>query len=105
MIRLLAATAYPSIIGAPVWPTPNPKFTDIRTISAEVLTLIFGFAGVFAVLAIVYSGFMYITSGGDSDQAGKAKKNLTFAIIGAVIVASASTIVWWVNNILTTAPH
>lgn len=44
------------------------------------------FAGVVAVFLILISGIKLITSGGDPKQVEGAKKTLTFAIIGLVII-------------------
>ena len=82
------------------YPTINPKITSLPTFATELLGWFLGFMGALAVLAVVYSGFMYITAGADSDQAEKAKKNLTWAITGVIIVALSSTIVYWVNLVL-----
>jgi hypothetical protein len=51
---------------------------------------------------IIYGGFRYITSGGDSGRVGNAKNTLIYAIIGLVIVALAQLIVHFVLNQATT---
>ena len=79
---------------ASILPTTIPGLVD------NILTWLLTFAGAFAVLAVIYSGFMYITAGSDSDQAEKAKKNLTWAIIGVVLVAMSVLIVSQINRIL-----
>ncbi len=67
--------------------------------------------GVVAVVMIIYGGFRYITSGGDSGRVGNAKNSLIYAIVGLVIVALAQLIVHFVlgqtNSIQTnvTAPQ
>jgi len=58
--------------------------------------------GSFAVIAVIYSGFMYISAGGDQALAEKAKKNLTWAIIGVVLIALSAVIVQIVNSIIST---
>jgi len=59
--------------------------------------------GIAAVIMIVYGGFRYITSGGDSGRVGNAKNTLIYAIVGLVIVALAQIIVKFVlhqaNNV------
>lgn len=62
--------------------------------------------GVAAVVMIIYGGFRYITSGGDSGRVGSAKNSLIYAIIGLIIVALAQLIVHFVLNQSTqiTAP-
>lgn len=54
--------------------------------------------GVVSVVMIIYGGFRYITSGGDSGRVGNAKNTLIYAIVGLVIVALAQLIVHFVLN-------
>ena len=58
-------------------------------------------AGALAVIAIVYSGIMYITSAGEQEKMEKAKKNLIWAIIALVIIALCLLIPTWISDILT----
>ncbi len=50
-------------------------------------------AGTVAVIMIVLSGIKFLLSGGDAKQVEGAKKTLTYAIIGLVIILLASFIV------------
>lgn len=43
-------------------------------------------AGVVALFFIIFSGFKYITSGGDPKQLEGARQTLTYAIIGLLII-------------------
>jgi hypothetical protein len=45
---------------------------------------------------IIWGGFKYITSGGDSNNVSGAKNTIIYAIIGLVIVALAQLIVHFV---------
>jgi hypothetical protein len=47
---------------------------------------------------IIYGGFRYIISGGESGRVGAAKNSLIYAIIGLVIVALAQLIIHFVLN-------
>jgi hypothetical protein len=49
--------------------------------------------GVVAVIAIIISGFRYVTSGGDSGKTSAAKTNLIYALVGLLIVALAQFLV------------
>lgn len=49
--------------------------------------------GAASVIMIIYGGFRYITSGGDSGKVGNAKNTLIYALIGLIIVALAQLIV------------
>ncbi len=57
--------------------------------------------GVVAVFAIIFGGFKYITSGGDSSGVTGAKNTILYAIIGLVIVALAQLIVRFVLSNVT----
>ena len=54
--------------------------------------------GIVAVIMVIYGGFRYITSGGDSNNVSSAKSTLIYAIIGLIIVALAQVIVHFVLN-------
>uniref|UniRef100_A0A7C4TPP4 Uncharacterized protein n=1 Tax=candidate division WWE3 bacterium TaxID=2053526 RepID=A0A7C4TPP4_UNCKA len=59
----------------------------------RVQNFVIGLAG-FAILAmIIYAGFLYITSGGNEERVGNAKKTLTAAIVGLIIVVCAYAII------------
>lgn len=74
-----------------VFPTSN--FTTLEGLANGVGNWILGFAGILAVIAVIYSGLMYITAGEDAEKAAKGKKNLTWAIIGILIISLALIIV------------
>jgi hypothetical protein len=63
-----------------------------------IVTLFSVIVGAVSVLMIIYGGFRYITSGGDSGRVGNAKNTLIYAIVGLVIVALAQLIVHFVLN-------
>jgi cytochrome bd-type quinol oxidase subunit 2 len=63
--------------------------TDIVNIFSVVV-------GVVAVIMIIYGGFRYITSGGDSGNVTNAKNTILYALVGLVIVALAQFIVKFV---------
>ena len=53
----------------------------------------FMWAGIIAMILIVYNGFQYIISAGNSEKISRAKRGLTASIIGLIIVLSAAAIV------------
>ncbi len=65
----------------------------VITVIVNVLSII---VGVLAVIMIIFAGFRYVTSGGDSGRVSAAKNTLIYAIIGLVIVALAQFIVQFV---------
>ncbi len=52
--------------------------------------------GVVSVIMIIYGGFKYISSGGDSGNITSAKNTIIYAVIGLVIVAMAQFIVQFI---------
>jgi hypothetical protein len=68
----------------------------IGGLAANIVNIFSIVVGAVSVLMIIYGGFRYITSGGDSGRVGNAKNTLVYAIIGLVIVALAQVIVHFV---------
>ena len=62
----------------------------------DVINFFSAIVGVVSVIMIIYGGFKYVTSGGDSGNVTGAKNTIIYAIIGLVIVAMAQFIVQFV---------
>ena len=77
--------------------------TDPRIIIARVIRVALGFLGIIALVLILYAGWMYMMSGGAPDKIEKAKKILSSAAIGLVIVLSAFAIATFILNYLNGA--
>jgi cytochrome bd-type quinol oxidase subunit 2 len=71
---------------------------SLQTLLKKIVNIISAIVGVVAVIMIVFGGFKYITSGGDSNNVSGAKNTIIYAIIGLVIVALAQLIVHFVLN-------
>ena len=78
----------------------NCSTTGVDSLITSIVKIISIAVGVLAVIMIIYAGFLYITSGGDSGKITKAKNALIYAIIGLFIASLAQFIVHFV---LTTA--
>lgn len=72
---------------------PSDKVNNLIT---QIINIVSVIVGIVAVLMIIYGGFKYITSGGDSGNITTAKNTILYAIIGLVIVALAQFIVRFV---------
>lgn len=80
---------------------PNlTRFHSWQDILTGVIEYLLSFVGILSVIAIMYSGIMYITASGDSSKAQAAKKNLTWAVIGLAAVILSIVAVEEINNIL-----
>lgn len=83
--------------------TAGSGSTDLSSISSKIVSIFSIIVGIIAVIMIIYGGFRYITSGGDSSKVGSAKNSLIYALVGLVIVALAQLIVHYVLNTASTA--
>jgi len=81
--------------GASGCSTPKGSPT-VNSVINTVINIISAFVGVVAVIMIVFAGFRYVTSGGDSSKISSAKNTLIYAVVGIVVAALAQVIVRYV---------
>ena len=62
--------------------------SDIRVIIARIINIALGFLGIIAVILIIYAGWLWMTAGGEADKIDRAKRILTGAIIGLIIISA-----------------
>jgi len=72
--------------------------TDPRIIVGRIIQWALSFLGVIAISLTMYAGFLWMTSGGDEEKISQAKKILTNAVIGLVIILSA----WGITTFILT---
>lgn len=75
---------------------PNEGTQKIQDIVTTVINIFSVIVGIVAVIMIIWGGFKYITSGGDSGNITSAKNTIIYAIIGLVVVALAQFLVQFV---------
>ncbi len=78
----------------------NLATTDIRVLIARIIRGFLGLLGVIALSLIVYAGFLWMTSGGDTNKIDNAKKILINAVIGLLIILSSFAITEFVFRVL-----
>lgn len=66
--------------------------TDIAGLLDKVLPWVSVAAGVIAFAFLLYSGFIYLTAGGNAESAKKGQTGILNAILGLIIIALAYTI-------------
>ena len=71
---------------------------QVNKVVDAVITVFSIVVGIAAVIMIMVGGFKYITANGDAGAVGSAKKTITYAIVGLVVVAMAQFIVQFVLN-------
>jgi len=77
--------------------------TDPRILAARIINVALGLIGIILVSLILYAGFLYMTSEGETGKIDTAKKIITNAIIGLVIILSAWAITRYVISKLLEA--
>ena len=74
---------------------------DVSTANGLIMNIaefLLSFLAILAVLMIIVSGVMYITSAGDKNQVDKAKSILLYAIIGLIIALFGYAIVYVIGR-------
>ncbi len=79
--------------------------TDPRDVVANVIKVVLGFLGTIAVVLIIVAGFQWMTAAGSEDKIAKAKKIMTAAVIGLVIVLMAYALSTFVINAIIGATN
>ena len=75
---------------------PTTGTSGLYALAAKVVNIFSVIVGIVAVIMIIFGGFKYITSGGDSGNVSGAKNTLIYAIVGLIVVALAQFIVHFV---------
>jgi hypothetical protein len=76
---------------------------DLRSGIMGIVNALLGFLGVLAIVIILWGGFRWLTSGGNEEKVGEAKKIITAGVIGLVIIFTAYAIANFVISSLITA--
>ena len=79
--------------------------SSLQNLAKKLVNIFSIIVGIVAVIFVIYGGFRYITSGGDSGSVGNAKNTLIYALVGLVIVALAQLIVHYVLSTATSAAN
>lgn len=69
---------------------------DLRTTVLNIIRLLLGLMTLIAVTLIIYGGFIWLTAAGNEENVEKAKKIISAAVIGLIIILLAWAIVIFV---------
>ena len=72
--------------------------SGVESFIGAVVKILSYIVGAAAIIMIVWSGYKYITSGGDSNKVTTAKNTLIYALVGVFIAVLAQVLV---NTVLT----
>ena len=70
----------------------NQGDRDLPTILGTIINAFLGLLGVVLVVIIIYAGYKWMTAQGNSTQVDEAKKMITQAVIGMIILMAAYAI-------------
>lgn len=76
---------------------------DLRETAANLINVLLGLLGLIAVVIVLAGGFKWMTSGGNEEKTGEAKKMIGAGVIGLAIILSAWAISLFVINQLSSA--
>jgi len=75
--------------------------SSITNAIGNIVNVMVGILGAVAVILILYSGFLWMTAGGNDEQIKKAKNTIKRTVIGLMIVAFAYGIAFFFLNAVT----
>lgn len=70
----------------------------IPVVIQNLLNFLVVFAGIVLVFIIIFTGYKFVTSEGDPEKLGSARKTLLYAILGFLIVVGAFFILNVISN-------
>lgn len=80
----------------------NLQSTSLPVALSRVVRIVLTFLGLIAVVIIVIGGFQWMTSGGNEEKIGGAKKLMGAGIIGLIIIVLAYAIASFVLSSVNT---
>lgn len=77
---------------------PIPNVNRASELVIRIIEILLAIAGLIAVIFLIVGGFRYVTAGGNEEASESAKKTITNAIIGIIIIILAFVIVRVIAN-------
>lgn len=94
-VPVLAATSQTNV------EIPNPlKVQSISQLIDRIVNYIIGIATIIFPLIIIYSAWQFLSAGGDMEKVVIARKTLTYAVIGYILILISKGITKIVADIL-----
>lgn len=97
-IFLLPISAFAQDSAADVASAAGLGTQSILTTIGTIISVVLGLVGVIFLLLLIYSGFVWMTAGGDEEKIKKAKRILINATVGIIITFSAYAIAAFIMN-------
>lgn len=81
------------IFGNQKHPGTEINYSNAIRLIADLTNFIASFISFIAILAVIYAGFLYVTSRGEEEGVTQAKKILTGVVLGLVLTAASYAII------------
>jgi len=78
---------------------PDPA-GGIKAILTNLLNWLLGIIGILAIISFIISGITYLISTGDEDIIDRAKRNMTYSIVGVIVALAGYVIIQAVDFML-----
>ena len=85
----------------------DPTQYDLRNVEFavnQIRTFLLGLVAWEVVLGLVLTGYVYFTAYGDESKAEKAKKRITWIIVGLVVVILSEILIYEVQRLVIGSP-
>ncbi len=83
-------------VGETAYGTSSTDPVALPTLIGNIINVVLGFMGVFLVVYLVWAGWIYATSQGEKEKIDKAKKMISSAVIGLILIVAAYAIAAYV---------
>lgn len=93
-VLALPHAAYAEVAASPLRPEIDSLPGLLNAILDAVILLVFPIV----VLMIVYTGFLFVTAGGDEGQVSKARTALLWTVVGALVVLGSKALSLAIEN-------
>lgn len=98
-VALMLVSAIPSAFAFGLDPGLNPVAeetggeTELLDLVLRIINFFLGFLGILAVIMVIYGGIRYVTSAGNDEGVGAAKKIILYSVVGLIIVLLSFVII------------
>jgi len=93
-IIAMGATGVSAVISVPE--VENLASGDLETTVVNLIEIILQLLGLIALVMVLIGGFKWMTSGGNEEKVGEAKKLLGAGLVGLIIILAAYAITTYV---------
>ncbi len=79
----------------------NPlRFGTVQEVLAAILDVVVAVSTPFLVLAVIWSGFLFVTARGNPEKLKKAKDTIFYTLIGALLILGASVLSGFLSDVI-----